>query len=178
VFGLSFGELMVLLIVAIVVMGPKELPKMLRKAGQWAGKLRRMASDLRAQSGIDDALRSEGLAEDIAEIRKLARGEIDGVVAAGRSAGRAVEDVPGSPYTAVGEPVVHDRDDVFVDREREYPREGCDSYGALPDTAIVYAETLPASPLAEDPLYTRGEEGDPPPPPDKPPPPPEETKTA
>ena len=76
---MSFGELAVVVIVALVVMGPKELPKVLRKLGQWAGKLRRMAADLRAQSGIDDALRTEGLDDDIREIRKLARGELDGV---------------------------------------------------------------------------------------------------
>jgi len=46
---------------------------------------------------------------------------------------------------------------VAVEREREYPREGADSYGALPDTALVYDGSLPASPLAEDALYTRGE---------------------
>ncbi|MEO6576498.1 MAG: twin-arginine translocase TatA/TatE family subunit, partial [Polyangiaceae bacterium] len=39
-FGLSFGELVVLIVVAIVVIGPKDLPKILRKLGQWSGKMR------------------------------------------------------------------------------------------------------------------------------------------
>ncbi|HEY8041017.1 MAG TPA: twin-arginine translocase TatA/TatE family subunit, partial [Polyangiaceae bacterium] len=77
-FGLSFGELCVLLIVAVVVLGPKELPRYLRKAGQFAGKLRRLAYDMREKSGIDEVLRTEGIDLDIAEIRKLARGEIAG----------------------------------------------------------------------------------------------------
>ena len=81
---MGFGELTVVVIVALVVMGPKELPKVLRKLGQWAGKLRRMASDIRSQSGIDDVLRGEGISEDIAEIRKLARGEIENVTRAAR----------------------------------------------------------------------------------------------
>ncbi len=55
-FGFSFGEFLVLLIVGMVVLGPKELPKVLRKLGQWSGRLRRMASELRAQSGIDEVL--------------------------------------------------------------------------------------------------------------------------
>ena len=71
-FRMSFGELAIVIIVGLIVMGPKELPKVLRKLGQWAGKLRRMAADLRAQSGIDEALRDEGLDMDIREIRKLA----------------------------------------------------------------------------------------------------------
>src|SRR5262245_42638434 len=79
VFGFSFSELVVLVIVALVVIGPKELPKVLRKLGQWAGKLRRLAADLRAQSGIDEVLKVDGLGENINEIRKLARGELDDV---------------------------------------------------------------------------------------------------
>src|SRR5690349_15312145 len=75
-FGLSFGELVVLIIVAVVVIGPRDLPKVLRKLGQWAGKMRRMAADLRTQSGIDEVLREGDIGENIAEIRKLARGEI------------------------------------------------------------------------------------------------------
>jgi hypothetical protein len=42
-------------------------------------------------------------------------------------------------------------------REREYPRDGADSFGALPDNAIVYAEGLPKSKLGKDPLYVTGD---------------------
>jgi sec-independent protein translocase protein TatB len=153
---MSFGELTVVVIVALVVMGPKELPKVLRKLGQWAGKLRRMAADLRAQSGIDDALRTEGLDVEIHEIRKLARGELDGVVradvtraAAATSAATATMKEPeASPVGAFSE--------MFVQRDRENPVEGPDSYGAIPDTAIVYDGSLPKSALADDPLYATG----------------------
>lgn len=175
-FGLSFGELCVLLIVAVVVLGPKELPGYLRKAGQLAGKLRRMAYDMREKSGIDEILRTEGIDRDIAEIRKLARGEIAGVVASVRSATDALRpQLPGiggtgapaaaasssssaggtNPYAQTQVP--SSSPTITVDREREYPREGADSYGALPDTAEVYDGKLPASPLAGDALYTRGE---------------------
>jgi sec-independent protein translocase protein TatB len=89
VFGLSFGELVVLLLVCVVVLGPKELPRYLRKAGQLAGQLRRLAYDMRAKSGIDEILRTEGIGADIAEIRRLAtfaRGELGGIMTAVRSA--------------------------------------------------------------------------------------------
>ncbi len=148
VFGFSLSELIVVIVVALVVIGPKDLPKMLRKLGQYAGKLRRMASELRAQSGIDEALRTEGLADDINEIRKLARGELDAVQRAAVDTGTTAKpDISGSPY----------RDDFYVVRDREYPRDGADSYGALPDNAIVYAEGLPKSKLARDPLYVLGD---------------------
>ena len=179
-FGLSFGELCVLLIVAVVVLGPKDLPRYLRKAGQLAGKLRRMAYDMREKSGIDEILRTEGIDRDLAEIRKLARGEIAGVVASVRSTTDALRpQLPGSGGAASsttpnlgdagasayaktqvpGAPLAGGTPDpgLVVDREREYPREGADSYGALPDTALVYDGNLAASPLADDALYTRGE---------------------
>jgi Tat protein translocase TatB subunit len=151
VFGFSLSELIVVIVVALVVIGPKDLPKMLRKLGQYSGKLRRMASDLRSQSGIDEALRTEGLADDIAEIRKLARGELDAVQRSvditGTNARPADTTSGSSGY----------RDDFFVVRDREYPRDGADAYGALPDNAIVYAEGLPKSKLARDPLYVLGD---------------------
>ena len=162
VFGFSLSELIVVIVVALVVIGPKDLPKMLRKLGQYSGKLRRMASDLRAQSGIDEALRTEGLADDIAEIRKLARGELDAVQRAAVSDPSAIAG-PRPPELSAY------RDDFFVVRDREYPRDGADSYGALPDNAIVYAEGLPKSKLARDPIYILGDPDgivpEPPPPP-------------
>ena len=171
-FGLSFGELVVLLLVAVVVLGPKELPRYLRKAGQVAGRLRQLAYEMRAKSGIDEVLRSEGIDADIAEIRRLAtfaRGELTGVVSAVRSAtnGVRLNDVPASPYAPLPplgsspSPVATEVPMLPVDREREYPSGAPDSYGALPETASVYDGALPMSPLAHDPLYARGEDDHP-----------------
>ncbi len=158
---MGFGEMMIVAIVGMVVFGPKELPKMLRKAGVWAGKIRRFALDMRVQSGIDEALRSEGLDRDLAEIRKLTRGELDGVVSATRAVTRfdaaTAAPMPGvSSASAISYPAASP-DDVPVDRDREYPKEGADSYNAISDAATVYAEGLPLSPLADDPLYVHGD---------------------
>jgi sec-independent protein translocase protein TatB len=171
VFGLGLGEIVIIILVALVVIGPKDLPKMLRKVGRWAGKLRRMAADLRAQSGIDDALRSEGLADDLAEIRKLARGELDavrreasvdlaGVGAATAAASSSSSSSSSSSYSSGSSSRRDDpyNGDFWVVRDREYPRDGADAYNSLPDNAIVYAEGLPKSPLFRDPLYLLGDE--------------------
>jgi sec-independent protein translocase protein TatB len=152
---MSFGELTVVVIVALVVMGPKELPKVLRKLGQWAGKLRRMAADLRAQSGIDEALRTEGLDVEIHEIRKLARGELDGVMKADLSSAARTQAAASRAPEPAQQPAIFS--DMFVERDRENPIDGPDSYGALPDTAIVYENSLPRSALADDPLYVLGD---------------------
>jgi sec-independent protein translocase protein TatB len=155
VFGLSFGELLMLLLVAVIVLGPKDVPRYLRKAGQFAGRLRRLAFDMREKSGIDEVLRAEGIDRDIAEIRKLARGEMSGVVAAVRSATDPLRaaNAPLAPQMAA-QPATA----PLFDGNREYPVEAADSYGALPDTSKVYDGDLPASPLSDDPVYARGEQ--------------------
>jgi len=144
---MSFGELCVLVIVAIVVIGPKDMPKVLRKAGLLAGRLRRMATDVREQSGIDEVLRADGLHEDIAEIRKLAQADFLSPAA------RRPQPAGGSGATkSLDSPL-----DTTVVREREFPRDGADCYGSLPDTAIMYAREPKLSPLARDPLYVNGD---------------------
>ncbi|HSY23315.1 MAG TPA: hypothetical protein VK841_14410 [Polyangiaceae bacterium] len=183
-FGLGFGEFLVLLLVAMLVLGPRELPRYLRKAGQFAGQMRRMAYEMRQKSGIDDVIRSEGLDQDLAEIRRLTRGELTGLNTVIREAAnfsvpaRAAPPLanatngsaqPAAPAPAaaaspgwiaepVQAPVPFRPSRIVVERMHEYPSEGPDSYGALPDTAAVYDGGLAPSPLAEDPLYARGED--------------------
>ena len=146
-FGIGFGELVVIVIVALIVVGPKDLPRLLRKLGQWSAKMRRMAADLRRQSGIDDVLHGEGIAEDINEIKKLARGQISDI--------KRAATVPMA--AAVDENEDYDVVDIALAREREYPREGPDGYGALPDTTYFPEEELKTSDLARDALYLVGD---------------------
>jgi len=44
-FGLSWGELMVVGVVALIVVGPKDLPGLFRSVGEFTGKARRMARE-------------------------------------------------------------------------------------------------------------------------------------
>jgi sec-independent protein translocase protein TatB len=53
-FDIGWSELLVIGIVAIVVVGPKELPRVLRTFGQYAGKLKRTAAEFRRQ--FDEAM--------------------------------------------------------------------------------------------------------------------------
>ncbi len=52
---IGWTELLIIAVVAIIVVGPKDLPRMLRSLGQYAGKLRRTANEFRSQ--FDEALR-------------------------------------------------------------------------------------------------------------------------
>lgn len=55
------SELLIVAIVALVVIGPKDLPKVMRWVGQWVGKARAMARHFR--SGIDTMMREAELEE-------------------------------------------------------------------------------------------------------------------
>jgi len=58
---LGASELLLLLIVAVIVIGPKDLPLAMRTAGRWAGKVRRVSAHFR--SGIDTMIREAELEE-------------------------------------------------------------------------------------------------------------------
>ncbi|MBN9787093.1 twin-arginine translocase subunit TatB [Pseudonocardia sp. TMWB2A] len=60
-FDIAPTELLVVAIVALVVIGPKDLPKALRFVGNWVGKARRMAAHFRA--GVDNMVREAELEE-------------------------------------------------------------------------------------------------------------------
>jgi sec-independent protein translocase protein TatB len=48
-FDIGWGELVVIGVVALIAIGPKELPGVLRATGQWMGKIRRMANEFQDQ---------------------------------------------------------------------------------------------------------------------------------
>jgi len=67
-FDIGWSEVLVIATVAIVVVGPKDLPKMLRTFGKTMGTVRRTANDFKRQ--FDDALREAEREVDLADTRK------------------------------------------------------------------------------------------------------------
>jgi sec-independent protein translocase protein TatB len=60
-FDIGGSELLLIVIVAIVVIGPKDLPRAMRLAGQWIAKVRRVSGHFRA--GIETMIREAELEE-------------------------------------------------------------------------------------------------------------------
>jgi sec-independent protein translocase protein TatB len=60
-FDFSWGELVVIGAVALIVIGPKELPTVLRTIGQWTTKVRRMASEFQGQ--FQEAMREAEMSD-------------------------------------------------------------------------------------------------------------------
>jgi sec-independent protein translocase protein TatB len=122
VFGLSLSEMLVIMVVTLVAVGPKKLPGMLNTLGQWIRKLRKMTTEVRAQTGIDDILRAEGIHGGLNELRGLVRGQFN----------EAPRQTAADPYSS-----------LEIDQTREYPLEGADAAGALPDDLFDEPEKLP-----------------------------------
>ncbi len=154
-FGLSFTEIVVLLLVGVVVIGPRQLPSMLRTAGRWLTKLRRMAFDMREQSGIDDILRNEGLEDDIRQLRSLMRkGNVLDALAIDVNAELA-KGKRKRPTRAEGS--VSPQDDVFDTSDREYPTDGADFVGTIDEDLDPYRVAEETDSLNE--VYEPPEEG-------------------
>ena len=69
-FDFGWGELILIGIVALVAIGPKELPGALRTLGQWVAKVRRMATEF--QNQFHEAMREAELAELKKEVDEMA----------------------------------------------------------------------------------------------------------
>ena len=78
-FDIGWTEMIAIAIVAILVMGPRELPRALRTAGKFIAKARSMARDF--QSGFDDLVREAELEEVKSKIDKSMdpSGTLDGL---------------------------------------------------------------------------------------------------
>jgi sec-independent protein translocase protein TatB len=66
---LSWSHMLLVLVVALIVVGPKDLPKLMRKMGQWTAKARGMADQFRRS--FDDMARQSELDELRKELDEL-----------------------------------------------------------------------------------------------------------
>lgn len=110
-FDFSATEFLVIAMVALIVIGPRELPGLLRQFGQMVGKLRRMAGDFQeqfSQALADDEVQS--LKKDMAEIADQTKLDVDF---------NPIEDAEREIRNAVG-----DTDDPEIDD---------DGFSAVPD---------------------------------------------
>jgi len=69
--SLGFNEILILGVLALVVVGPKDLPLLFRKLGRWTAKLRGMAQEFR--TGFDELARQAELDELKREVDALRR---------------------------------------------------------------------------------------------------------
>jgi sec-independent protein translocase protein TatB len=97
-FDLGWTELLVIAVVAILVVGPKDLPQMLRTIGQFAAKMRSMAREFQRQfeeaardTGLDDVRKGITSVKDVASPSKHVKEAFNSIAEETKSIKDAVE---------------------------------------------------------------------------------------
>ncbi len=60
-FGIGFGELLIIIVVLIVVVGPQQLPSLMRTIGKTIRSMRQASQDLRDSIGLDELMHQDPL---------------------------------------------------------------------------------------------------------------------
>lgn len=68
-FDIGMDEMALVAVVALIVIGPKDLPHVLRMCGRWVRKARELAGEF--QRGVDDMVRETELAELKSQVEKV-----------------------------------------------------------------------------------------------------------
>lgn len=68
-FDLGFAELLIVGIVALIVVGPKDLPGMFRTLGKFTARIRHMARDF--QRAMEEAADESGVKKTAADLKKM-----------------------------------------------------------------------------------------------------------
>jgi sec-independent protein translocase protein TatB len=100
-FDIAPTELLLVALIALVVIGPKDLPRAMRFVGKWIGKARGMARHFR--SGLDTMMREA----ELEELEKQWRQQNEAIM---REYPRVDEPVPADPDAARGD----DGDEILM----------------------------------------------------------------
>src|SRR5882757_3905676 len=118
-FDIGWSELVVIAVVALIAIGPKELPGVLRMVGQWMGKARKMAAEFQGQ--FQEAMREAEMADlkkSFDEVKEAATGFAGGNIMTSlqKDVGDALQiadidkPVDAQIASAIGEPVAPSSD--------------------------------------------------------------------
>ena len=144
---MSWGEIMVIGAVALIVIGPKDLPKALRTVGQVTGKLRRMAAEFQGQ--FNEAMREA----ELDEVKKQLQGVNDSVTSATNTSFNPIQTIRDELKTSIEAPVTGTEKAASQDPVQEpAPGEVAASPSQEPSDATVQAAVEGRAPDPTDPL--------------------------
>jgi len=89
-FGIGSSELIVIAVVALIVIGPKDLPKVLRTIGQFTTKMRSLAREF--QRHLDEVTREAGLDEVKKDVNKMTNFTVTDLDKTGSDIKKAIEE--------------------------------------------------------------------------------------
>lgn len=156
-FDIGWSELVVIAVVALIAIGPKELPGVLRMVGQWMGKARKMAAEFQGQ--FQEAMREAEMADlkkSFDEVKEAATGFAGGNVMT--SLQKDVSDALQIPEidkpvdaqiaSAIGEPVAASSDPVTTPTTPAAPTPEtfaeAEAHAAVSEPLAITREVQPA----------------------------------
>ena len=158
-FNLGWGELVVIGIVALIAIGPKELPTVLRTLGQWMGKVRRMANEFQGQ--FQEALREA----EFADLKKHADdisssvaefSTIDPLADVQKDVERAFEETPATDTSPPAAPAVDAASPAPAALPEPPPLPAIDVPLPEPPAAVTQADFAPPAPAEPPPAKKAG----------------------
>jgi sec-independent protein translocase protein TatB len=145
-FDITSSKLLILGIVALLVIGPKDLPALLRTIGKYMGIIKRHAADFRAQ--FDEAMRESELEQLKKEVEKVGSETEASIRSAELSVDKQISDarqdvdaLMGADAKPVADPLAHDANAL--------PAPSADAGGEMPPAhngAVQPAEPNSAAP--------------------------------
>src|ERR1700738_2752744 len=164
-FGIDSSELLLIAIVALVVIGPKELPGLLRTWGKWRAQMRGMAAEFRGhvyemvrQSDLDEVKKqltaSSGLDLQSLDPTKEIRSHIQEGMAEGEKAiaeGKSVFDNP----LAEPESAPQIAAETLAETPLETPAENAPEASETPAVVTAEAAPVPMPVPAEEPVQEK-----------------------
>jgi sec-independent protein translocase protein TatB len=119
-FDIGWSELVLIAVVALIAIGPKELPGVLRMVGQWMGKARKMAAEFQGQ--FQEAMREAEMADlkkSFDEVKEAASGFASGNIMTSLqndvSSALRIDDVDKPATTATETPAVATTDTPAIE---------------------------------------------------------------
>ncbi len=106
---IGWSEMAVILMVALIVIGPKDLPRVARTVGKWTAKARGMAREF--QRSLDDMAREAELQDIKAEMDKLSRTDVRHRLEETIDPDRSLRGALDPPSKGAGRPLTGDEDE-------------------------------------------------------------------
>jgi sec-independent protein translocase protein TatB len=159
-FDIGWSELVVIAVVALIAIGPKELPGVLRMVGQWMGKARKMAAEFQGQ--FQEAMREAEMADlkkSFDEVKEAATGFTSGNIMTSlqKDVSSALDigdiDKPAEPPAAIETPATPAIEPPATPATPEAPTPEtlveAEAHAATTEPLAVIAEAQPVAALSE-----------------------------